>query len=219
MSKVEKEAEIKRAIEENNKVASKRDNIIRIENEEESYSSSSMSMYSIESNRKGLEVSSQGSPTFREVHILHKHEEVNSSLTTDKNPSERHSKFQEEEEDPSSYNIEKIFEAFTFNIFKKEVSWKRVWNEKKNDGTMKEIQEDEVLFKKTDEDMIIVATTSTTLLQDTTHNVNMLNENISQAKSHNKKLKDEIISLKGEVNKMRKVECDTTTLQASILEQ
>ena len=39
MSKVDKEAELKRAIEERNKVASKRENIIRIEDEEESHSS------------------------------------------------------------------------------------------------------------------------------------------------------------------------------------
>ena len=35
--------------------------------------------------------------------------------------SERHSQVQEEEEDPLSYNINEIFEAFTLNIFKKEV--------------------------------------------------------------------------------------------------
>ena len=48
---------------------------------------------------------------------------------------------------------------------------------------MKEIQEDEVLFKKTDEDPMTVATTSTSLSQDTAHNVTMLNEKLSQAKS------------------------------------
>ena len=47
----------------------------------------------------------------------------------------------------------------------------------------------------------------------------MLNENLSQAESDKDKLKNEIISLKEEVNKRRKVECDTTPLQASILEQ
>ena len=44
MSKVDKEAELKRTIEERNKVSSERDNIVRIEVEEESSSSSSMSM-------------------------------------------------------------------------------------------------------------------------------------------------------------------------------
>ena len=61
---------------------------------------------------------------------------------------------------------------------------------------MKEIQEDEVLFVKTDEDLIRVATTSATLSQATTHNVTMLNEKLTQDESNNNKLKDEIISLK-----------------------
>ena len=47
----------------------------------------------------------------------------------------------------------------------------------------------------------------------------MLNEKLSQVESNNNKLKDEIISLKAEVRKRRKVECDTTPLQGSILEQ
>ena len=99
-----------------------------------------------------------------EVQIPNKHEEVHSSLTTDKNPSERHSKAQEEE-DSLSYNIDEIFEAFTFNLFKKAVSWKRVRNEKKNDRTLKEIQEDEVIIEKTIEDPVTVATTLATLSQ------------------------------------------------------
>jgi CRISPR/Cas system-associated endonuclease Cas3-HD len=81
------------------------------------------------------------------------------------------------------------------------------------------IQENEVLLEKTDEDLITVATTSTTLSQATAHNVTMLNEKLSQAESDNNKLKYEIIILKAEVNKRRKMECDTTLLQASILEQ
>lgn len=84
---------------------------------------------------------------------------------------------------------------------------------------MKQIKEDESLFEKTDEDPIIVATASTTLSQATAHNVTMLNEKLSQAESDNDELKNEIISLKVEVNKRRKVECDTSPLQASILEQ
>jgi len=58
----------------------------------------------------------------------------------DKNPLERHSQVQEEEEeDPLSYNIDEIFESFTFNLFKKEVSRTRIRNETQNDGTLKEI--------------------------------------------------------------------------------
>jgi hypothetical protein len=84
---------------------------------------------------------------------------------------------------------------------------------------MKEIQEDEVLFENTDGDPMIVATTSTSLSQATAHNVTLLNEKLSQAKSEKTKLKDEIISLKEEMNKRRKVECDMTPLKVSILEQ
>ena len=119
MSKVDKEAELKRTIEERNNVSSERDNVVRIEVEEESSSSSSMSMYNIESDRKGSKVSSRRSPTLLEVQVPNNHEEVHSSLTMDKNPIERHSKVQEEEEDPSSYNIDEIFEPFAFNLFKK----------------------------------------------------------------------------------------------------
>ena len=68
---------------------------------------------------------------------MDKPEEVHSSLTIDKNQFERHSQVHQEEEDPSSYNIEEIFEAFTFNLYKKEVSRKRIRNEKQNDGTLK----------------------------------------------------------------------------------
>ena len=162
MSKVDKEAETKKAIEEKNKVASKRKNLIKIEDEEESYSSSSMSMYSTDSDRESSEVPSYRSPTLIKVQIPENQEEVHSSPTTEKNTLERHSVIQKEE-NPSSYNIKEIFEAFTFNLYKKEVSRKRVCNEKHNDGTLKEIQEDEVLFEKIDEDPVTVASTSTTL--------------------------------------------------------
>ena len=84
---------------------------------------------------------------------------------------------------------------------------------------MKEIQEDEVLFKKTDEDTMIVAITLESLSQGTSHNFTLLNENISQDESENTKLKDEIISLKEKMNKRRKVECDMIPLKISILEQ
>ena len=66
---------------------------------------------------------------------------------------------------------------------------------------MKEIQEDEALFEKTDEDLIAVAIALVSLSQSTAHNVTMLNENLSQAESENIKLIDEIISLKEEMNK------------------
>ena len=83
---------------------------------------------------------------------------------------------------------------------------------------MKEVQEDEVLFE-TYEDPMTVETKSTSLSHATSRNVIVLNENILQAKSDNNKLKDEIIILKEEMNKRRKVECDMTSPKESILEQ
>ena len=47
----------------------------------------------------------------------------------------------------------------------------------------------------------------------------MLNEKLSKAKIENTKLKDEIISLREEMNKQRKVENDMIPLKESILEQ
>ena len=47
----------------------------------------------------------------------------------------------------------------------------------------------------------------------------MLSENLSQAKSYNNKLKDEVISLRAEIHKRRKVEDETTSLRATILDQ
>ena len=48
-------------------------------------------------------------------------EEVHSSPAMKKIQSERYSMIQEEDH-PSSYNIEEIFYAFTFNLCRKEVS-------------------------------------------------------------------------------------------------
>ena len=111
-----------------------------------------------------------------------------------------------------SYNIDEIFEAFTFNLCKKEVSRKRIRNEKQNDGTFKEVQEDEVLFERIDEDPVMVATASAALSQATVHNVNVLSKKLSQAKSDNNKLKEEVINLKAKIHKQRKVDDETTPL-------
>ena len=46
-------------------------------------------------------------------------EEVHSSPIMEKILSQRHSMIQEEDH-PSSYNIEEIFDAFTFNLYRKE---------------------------------------------------------------------------------------------------
>ena len=81
-----------------------------------------MSMYSL-----NLGMPSHRSPTIivhdspLPIHL----EEVYSSPLMEKITFERHSNIQEEEH-PSSYNMEEIFDSFTFNIYKKEVSWKRI---------------------------------------------------------------------------------------------
>ena len=117
MSQIDKEVELKRAIEVKQNVSSEQINIVRIDDEESS-SSSSMYLNNIKSDRKDSDVSSRWSPTLLEAQILDKPEEVHSSPTTAKNQSERHSHVQQEEEDPLSYNIDEIFEAFTFNFYK-----------------------------------------------------------------------------------------------------
>ena len=45
----------------------------------------------------------------------------------------------QEEDHPSSYNIEEIFGAFTLNFHRKEVSEKRVRKVKQSDGTLEEM--------------------------------------------------------------------------------
>ena len=104
-------------------------------------------------------------------------EEVHSSPIMEKVLVERHSVIQEEDH-PSSYNIEEIFSAFTFNLHRKEGSRKRVRKVKQSDGSLEEMQEHEVLFEKTDEDLVTFTTTSTTLTQATTHNITVLNEKL-----------------------------------------
>ena len=121
MSQIDKEEEQKKSIEDKSKVSSETLNIVRMDDEESS-SSSSMSLYSIESNGKYLEVSSQRTSTLVENQVQEQLEEVHSYPTTDKNQSERHSQVQQEEEDLLSYNIDEIFEAFTFNLHKRQVS-------------------------------------------------------------------------------------------------
>lgn len=80
------------------------------------------------------------------------------------------------------------------------------------------MQEDEVLFEKSDEYLVTVATASATLTQVTTHNVSVLNENILDTESENQKLKDELISLREEMKKRRKVDDNLVRLRENILE-
>ena len=84
MSQIDKEVEQKRAIEVISKVLSERLNIVRIDDEESS-SSSSMSLYNIESNGKDSKVSSRRTPTLVENQVPEQFEEVRSYPTTEKN--------------------------------------------------------------------------------------------------------------------------------------
>ena len=88
----------------------------------------------------------------------------------------------QEEDHPFSYNIEEIFGAFTFNLCRKEVSQKRVWKVKQGDGNLEEMQEDEVLFDRNDEDLVRVATTLAYLNQVTAHNITVLNDKLLETK-------------------------------------
>ena len=121
-------------------------------------------------------------------------ENIHCSPITEQGLYERHSAVQEEDH-RSSYNIEEIFGAFTFNLQRKEVSRKRVRNKKQSDRTLEEMQEYEVLFEKTDEDPVTIATTSVSLTQATTHNITVLNEKLLELELENLNLRDETINL------------------------
>lgn len=58
------------------------------------------------------------------------------------------------------------------------------------------MEEDEVLFDKIDEDLVIVGTTSVALTQATTYNIIVLNEKLLETESRNHKLRVDIISLR-----------------------
>ena len=93
MTKVDKEEEIQKAMDEKIRVSIEQKNIIRIKDEEESSPSSSMSMYSLNSNKEDSEVPSptlilQYAPLPRNL------EEVHSSPVTEKILSKRHSVIQ-----------------------------------------------------------------------------------------------------------------------------
>ena len=84
---------------------------------------------------------------------------------------------------------------------------------------LEEMQEDEVLSEKTDEDLVTIGIASTTPTQATSHNIIVLNEKLLETKSKNIKFKDEIISLREEMNKRRKLDDKLISLKENILEQ
>ena len=220
MMQVDKESKRQMAKIEKNKVTIKRNTLPRVEDYEENLSSSSISMYILDSREECLEFLSIWNPTIV-IHgtplSLHE-EEICISSFTKKFPSERHLVVLEDDH-PSSYNIEEILGSFTFNFHRREVSQKRVRKVKQVDGTLEEMQEDEVLFERTDKDPMMVATTSSTLTQAIVHNILVLSEKVMEAKSKNQNLKDEIINLREEMKKRRKVYDHLVPLKKNILEQ
>jgi hypothetical protein len=86
-----------------------------------------MSMYSLNLYKEDSDIPSHRSPTViaHDAPLPMNLEEVHSSPVMEKISSERNSVIQEEDH-PSIYNIEEIFDAFTLNRNKKEVSHKRI---------------------------------------------------------------------------------------------
>ena len=84
-------------------------------------------------------------------------------------------------------------------------------------GQVREIPEDEVLFKKTDEDLMLISKTSISLTQASGYNISILNGKLVEEESKNKKLEEENINLKVDVNKKKKVNDHLNSIKESIL--
>ena len=82
---------------------------------------------------------------------------------------------------------------------------------------MREINEDEVLFEKTNDDLALIVIASIALTQASVHNISILNEKLNEEELKNKKLEEENIDLKVEVNKKKKVDGHLNSLKESIL--
>ena len=97
-------------------------------------------MYNLNSDKEDSDVASHRYPTVivNDAPLPMHLEEAHSWPVTEKILSERHPGIQEED-NPLNYNIEEIFYAFNFNVYKKEVHRKRIRSMKQNGGTMKEI--------------------------------------------------------------------------------
>ena len=76
-----------------------------------------------------------------------------------------------------------------------------------------------MLFERTDEDPIVVAIDSTVLTQAIIHNILVLNEKFMEVELENKKLRDELISLREEIKKRRKVDDHLVPLKENIMGQ
>ena len=131
MIQIDKESDRQKSNMDKNKASMEWNIPPRAEDCEEGSSSSSMSMYNHYSNGEDSDCPSNRSPTI----VLHDAplpmhmEEVHSSPIMEKVSSERHFVIHDEDH-PSSYNIEEIFAASTFNLCRKEFNRKRVRNVK-----------------------------------------------------------------------------------------
>ena len=97
------------------------------------------------------------------------------------------------------------------------MSRKNFWKVEERDGQEGEINKDKVFFEKTDEDLMLISTTSSTLNQASVHNISIINGKLVEVESRNKKLEEENINLKDGVNKKRKVDDHLNSLKESIL--
>ena len=148
MIQVDKEFERQKLDIERSKAITKWKMLLRIDDQDKD-TSSSVSMYDIDSNDEGSKFVSSRTPSIvRQITPpLVNDKEIKILPITKKIYSERHCSVNSvilEEEHPSSYNIEEIFGSFTFNLHRREVSRKKFRKVKQVDGTMREIHEDEV---------------------------------------------------------------------------
>ena len=96
---------------------------------------------------------------------------MDSSHATVKIPSKKHfsnNSVVPKQEGPSIYNIEEVFGSFTFYLHWREVSRRMFRKVKEADGNLRDINEDKVLFERTDEDPMLVAITLDALSQANT---------------------------------------------------
>lgn len=93
-----------------------------------------------------------------------------------------------EQKYPSSYNIEEVFSSFTFDLHQREVNQNKFRKVKEDDGTMRDIIEDEVLFEITNEYLMLVAIASATLSQANILKISKLIERITKVESTKNKL-------------------------------
>ena len=88
---------------------------------------------------------------------------------------------------------------------------------KEDDGIVKDIIQDEVLFGRAEEDLMIVSKTSTALNKYNILNISPLTENIIEVELEKRKIQDEITSLNIEMKKKKKVDDHLTPIRERIL--